>query len=233
MKDRITFHHGDSRDMIRFMPANIGLVLTDPPYGMNFVSNFWGSKGYSIAGDESLEGALQLFYAVASQVLEIAERDDLPFLIWTGWKQEGAWVRMLTEELGLQVRSSIIWVKNNHSMGDLDGSFAPKHERIIYATRGRPKVAPRLTDVQEGSIIHKTNHPTPKPVNLLGKLIRSCTEPGDIVVDPFMGSGSTMIAAHRTGRKFWGCEIEEQWIGELVRVAGEITSELFAPTEWE
>ena len=65
-------------------------------------------------------------------------------------------------------------------------------------------------------------HPTQKPVELLERLIRATTEPGDLVADPFAGVASTLVAAVKAGRRAWGCELNDDWhmIG-VPRLAGE------------
>ena len=62
-----------------------------------------------------------------------------------------------------------------------------------------------------GSQFLGTEHPTEKPLDLLATLIEATTDEGDIVADPFAGGGSTVIAAHRTRRNFWACELDEDW----------------------
>ena len=61
----------------------------------------------------------------------------------------------------------------------------------------------------EESRTRETSHPAEKPLKLLEKLITSTTEEGELVVDPFAGCASTLVAAYRNKRQFWGCEIEE------------------------
>ena len=60
-------------------------------------------------------------------------------LIFTGWRFEPEF-RQIISEAGFEIKGSLIWVKNNHGTGDLEGSFAPKHERILHAVKGRPKL---------------------------------------------------------------------------------------------
>ncbi|GAJ09477.1 unnamed protein product, partial [marine sediment metagenome] len=90
-------------------------------------------------------------------------------------------------------------------------SFAPSHERIIHAVKGTPIVSPRIRDVVEENRTRETSHPAEKPLKLLEKLITSTTEEGELVVDPFAGCASTLVAAYRKKRQFWGCEIEEAY----------------------
>ena len=74
----------------------------------------------------------------------------------------------------------------------------------------------RPSDVQEGSQFLETDHPTPKPIDLMQRLIEVTTFEQDVVVDCFMGCGSTGLAALSCGRQFWGCEIDEDYRQEAV-----------------
>jgi len=120
-------------------------------------------------------------------------------------------VRHILSELGLEIKGSLVWVKEEHTAGDVEGSFAPSHERIIHAVKGSPRVTPRIRDVLHHKRSHQTDHPAEKPIPLLEALINSTTEEGGVVIDPFAGGGSTLVAACRKKRQFWGCEINEHY----------------------
>lgn len=216
LTEKILF--GDSRELVKQYPDGIKLIFTDPPYGMDFQSNRReiSEKAEKIANDESIEKALEL----CAQVLEplmLKVAKDSAILMWCNWKYEPEF-RFLLDSFGYQIKNSIIWVKNNHGSGDLQGSFAPKHERLLFAVRGEIKFNDlgRLPDVLEGSEFLKTTHPTPKPIDLISKIITRLTFENEIVVDPFIGSGSTAIAAIRNNRIFYGSEISEQYWKEAI-----------------
>lgn len=201
--------HGDTRTQIHNAPQGFKLLLTDPPYGMNFQSNrrVVSAKAERIENDD--ESALDLL----SDVLHTAyERmaDDATTLVWVGWKQECEF-RKVIQGAGFTIKGSLIWNKPNHGTGDLTGSFAPKHERIIHAVKGNPKLKSRPDDVLTGNEFVGSDHPTEKPIDLLRLLIEATTNEGDCVVDTFVGVGSTVIAAKQTHRNFWACELNEQW----------------------
>ena len=115
---------------------------------------------------------------------------------------------------GLTVKSVIVWDRQAHGMGDLKASFAPRHDVVIFATKGsfafpgrRPDDAIACPKVGNASLIH----PNEKPVALLERLVEATTEPNDIVLDPFAGSGSTLAAAAKTGRRYIGIEIDPKY----------------------
>ena len=199
---------GDASELTADFPDNIKLVFTDPPYGKNFQSNrrIKTEKAAKIQNDSEIGEAIPLFKKVM-QNLYPKMANDSAALVWADWKYEGAFMQVL-ESIGLEIKNSIVWVKANHGTGDLQGSFAPKHERLIFAVKGKPvfNEEGRLPDVLSGSEFPNTEHPTPKPVDLIERIIQHLTYQGDIIVDPFMGCGTTGIASVRNNRIFWGCE---------------------------
>jgi site-specific DNA-methyltransferase (adenine-specific) len=141
--------------------------------------------------------------------------EDSTAFLFTGWRYEPEF-RVAIETAGLTVKGSLVWVKKNHGTGDLAGSFAPKHERIIHAVKGNPKLMQRPEDVLFGDDQQNSDHPTEKPRDLLRALIETTTNIGDLVVDPFAGSGSTLFAAWESMRTFWGCEVDEGWHKKMI-----------------
>jgi site-specific DNA-methyltransferase (adenine-specific) len=199
--------NGDSINLIDKIDFKIKCVITDPPYGMNYISNrrTASEKDKGISNDENLDLAIETVNKVFSKLYNKMD-DNSALFCFIGWKQEKYFIELI-ENIGFEVKNVLIWNKNNHGTGDLIYSFAPKHERIIYATKGKVKLNYRHPDVLEGSDI-RTNHPTSKPIDLLKKLIESTTLQNDIIVDPFAGHGSTGIAAKELNRNYWLCELD-------------------------
>jgi site-specific DNA-methyltransferase (adenine-specific) len=112
---------------------------------------------------------------------------------------------------GLTIKGLLIWEKNEGGMGDLRGSFAPKYECIIHAVKGNPILYERKADVFHAAKCDSKNHPTEKPVPLLEELIRATTVEGDLILDPFAGVASTLVAAKILDRNYFGCEIEAEY----------------------
>jgi DNA modification methylase len=198
--------NGDSINFIDKIDFKVKCVITDPPYGMNYISNrrTASEKDKGISNDENLDLAIETVNKVFTKLYNKMEENSALFC-FIGWKQEKYFIELI-EDIGFEVKNVLIWNKNNHGTGDLIYSFAPKHERIIYATKGKVKLNYRHPDVLEGSDI-RTNHPTSKPIDLLKKLIESTTLQNDIIVDPFAGHGSTGIAAKELNRNYWLCEL--------------------------
>jgi len=125
------------------------------------------------------------------------------------------------EEEGYEIKNLLIWEKN-WSRGDLKGNWGYSYEMVIYFKKRNTssKLRRFLRGKREGNILKfkklPTNymkHPTEKPVELLKYLIEKTTAPGkdEVVLDMFMGSGSTCVAARDTGRVYIGIELEGVW----------------------
>lgn len=201
---------GDCRDVLPALPkGSADLLVTDPPYGVGYQSGWkdWGK----IAGDDD-----------ASWV-----PDALDLALDVLRKHRHAYVfgpeALLPERL--TARTTLIWDKGQPNMGRLDLPWAPSHEPINFsvfvpskANRecGRGRGAARL---RQASVLRfprhngsgATRHPTEKPVPLLRRLIESSSLVGEVVLDPFVGSGSTSVAAALEGRKSIGIELDERY----------------------
>jgi site-specific DNA-methyltransferase (adenine-specific) len=206
----------DSRQAIANYPNGIKLLFTDPPYGKDFQSNrrTASAKADKISNDKNIGEAIDLTSDILRQIFP-KMADNSAVLMWCDWLYEPDFRKAITDT-GFVLKNSIVWVKSNHGTGDLDGSFAPKHERLIFAVKGRPTFNDngRLPDVLNGNEFLQTEHPTPKPIDLMERLIRHLTNEGDIVVDTFSGIGSTAVATIKSGCIYYGSEIDAKWNDE-------------------
>lgn len=218
--------HGDARKLIRQAPEGFQLLLTDPPYGVDFQSKrrVTSPTKPRIENDQR-QPALDLLADVLGEAFP-RMADDATCLIFTGWRLEPEF-RDIIAGAGFEIRGSLVWVKHNHGAGDLTGSFAPQHERIIHAVKGRPKLQQRVPDVLYGRDKQNSEHPTEKPRDLLRQLIEAVTARGDVVVDPFFGSGSTLVEAYALDRDFFGVELDEHWHQTAVESVYQLAREQF------
>jgi site-specific DNA-methyltransferase (adenine-specific) len=100
-------------------------------------------------------------------------------------------------------------------MGDLKSAFAPQHDVIWFATKGKfkfPGNRPKSVISIQRIAGEKLVHPNEKPVALMEQLISAITPQGGTILDPFMGSGSTGVAATKLGFKFIGCEMNSEYV---------------------
>lgn len=205
--------HGDClEEMEKLADGSIDCVLTDPPYGINYVSNFRTveSEVVKSVANDTIEDAVMLWNN-ACAILERKMKADSHLYCFTSWKVYPHFVNIIGKYF--KVKNCLIWEKNNWSMGDLDGNYAEQYEMVIFATKGNRK----LNGGRDTNILHFDRvanssllHSCEKPVDLLSYLIEKSTDGGELVADPFMGSGSTMVAAKNTGRQYWGCELDEE-----------------------
>jgi len=201
--------HGDSLEALIKMESNVvDLCLLDPPY-----------FDYKTGHRKDKEGKLSQSLVQQDredQLRTVQEcirilKDNRAFFFFTNW-QEAWWFQQRFQPVGL-LRNEIIWDKGNWTAGDLEGSLGNKYEVIFLGAKGRWKVKDkRLPDIWEIPRVGTDRvHPTEKPVDLYVKIIELATEQGDLVIDPYLGSGASMEAAIRTGRNFIGWDIDEYY----------------------
>lgn len=217
----VDYVHGDCLALLPMLPDNsIRLLLTDPPYGVDFQSNrrTASAKADKITGDESPQDAAMLL----QDMLRIAAAkmaSDSRLLVFTSQAYYGLF-RSIIVENGFTCGRTLTWIKENHTSGNLD-DFAPQTEWIINAWRGKPTMNHRISEVLDYRRESHTSHPTEKPTQLLSELIKQLTLPDELVVDPFAGTGATIEAARRLGRKAYGIEKSKTWYDEgIVRLEG-------------
>lgn len=188
----ITIYNGDCRAILTQLDQ-ADMVLTDPPYGIDYQSAWrtdWQRKE-KIHGDK--EFPMWIFEVLKPVVA---------FFVFCRWDQ----MRDLPKP-----KSFIAWDKGNHSMGDLSHEFGRRWEGIAFYPGPNHEFKRRPPDM----LFHKRVgpesliHPNKKPVSLLVELI-DC-HLGGTILDPFMGSGTTLRAAKDLGRKAIGIEIEERY----------------------
>lgn len=188
--DSVQIVHGDCREVLPAL-SPVDLVVADPPYGMSFVSNHRGTKHAPIVGDDELPIEL-ISLAVAKTT-----RAAYIFCRWDNLHQMP------------KPRSVLAWVKNNWSMGDLEHEHGRQWEAICFYVADEHEFVTRPSDVIHAARTGNNLHPTEKPVDVIQAILAANV--GELVLDPFMGSGTTLVAAKNLGRKAIGIEIEERY----------------------
>lgn len=197
-----------------FDNINPDIVLTDPPYssgGFQEARKRTGSIGTrqnaTILNDSlSTRGYLSLIKNMLSGL-----NTDVVY-IFTDWRM-WSWTVDSLESSGFPVRNMLVWDKTQMGMGF---PWRTQHELITFAKRTPSK----MLDGKRGNVLQANrtgniNHPTEKPVELLKQIIDN-TE-GKIIYDPFLGSGSTLIAAEQTGRICMGLEIDSHYCSVICK----------------
>jgi DNA modification methylase len=169
-----------------------------------------------IANDESPEIAIANFNRVMDVLLP-KTADNADMYVFTSHQVLKEWLQV-TDDLirhGFSREATLVWQKDGPGMGDLEGCWGMAHEFIIFLKKGRRlRTAPRRTGVFHIPQVRPKDliHPHEKPTQLLDEFIRFSTSPGDFIVDPFAGSGSTVRAAKAAGRSAVGIEYDyENW----------------------
>lgn len=198
--------HGDCLEVMKQIPSeNVDMVLTDPPYGMDFQSHRRKEVYAKIKNDTSLEW-LDGYFAECRRIL----KDDTAIYCFCSWHNVDIFKKAF--EKYFKLKNIVVWVKNNHGSGDLKASYAPKHEFILYGNKGRRTFyGKRMEDVIFANKTKNENHPTEKPIDLLEQFINNSTEKNAVVFDGFMGSGSCGVACINTNRDFIGIELDENY----------------------
>jgi DNA modification methylase len=109
----------------------------------------------------------------------------------------------------------LIWHKRVHGKGDLRGTYAPTCEDVIFATKGRHILNNRPSMLLDCGCVPTWEyryHPHQKPEALIEILLRTSMQEGEVVFDPFIGSGTTAVAALKLGRHFYGCDINPEYV---------------------
>ena len=201
--------------------SRINLIVADPPYGVSYVEakegfgnikikkviqndSFKNEDEYKVFTSDWLEAVKP--YLVSKNSAYIFNSDKMIFAL-----------REAMADAGFKLAQLLIWVKNQQVIGRRD--YLAKHELIAYGWYG----AHKFYKSKDKSVIFypKPNssplHPTSKPVGLIRHLILNSTRIGDIVYDPFGGSGSTLIACEQTRRRCIMIEIENEYVSKIIK----------------
>lgn len=209
--------HGDALDFIASIEYSVDAVVTDPPYasGTRLEAAKSSSGAMQRAGrfsDRPLDldqmtttGFVWLLRAVARGVYPVLG-EGRSFLCFIDWRQWPNLVGAL-ETANLRIQGMLVWDKGHFGLGN---GFRAQHELICHASKGVPTIVDRgVGNVLAFPRQEPIHHPSPKPLGLMEKLITTVTEPGDLILDPFAGSGTTLVAAKNLGRRAIGVESDE------------------------
>ena len=200
----IELWHGDCLELMKNIPdGSVDLVLTDPPYGIDFQSNFRKNKFNKIDNDNTVNAE---FLDECKRVL----KDTGAIYCFTRWDVYPNWVEQISKRF--KVKNCIVWFKRGGGLGDLKKGYIYNHEFIIYCAEKNHRLnGKRRNDVFEFAKDAPSTyvHPTQKPVSLLQEIIERSSNEGGVVLDCFMGSGSTGVACVNTNRHFIGIELDD------------------------
>ena len=208
-------------------------TFTDPPYNVAVKSR---STGKTIKNDSMSEDEFQDFLDDAMWVVHERMVNGGGVIAWMSDKEIVA-LKDACDKAGIYFRTLICWVKDTFTLGGNDFQSAKEvavygmHEGKFDKTQGKDEsdesselavygrgAGGKFTKNRNLSNVWffdkpraSKDHPTMKPVGLCAKGVLAMSDPGDIVFDPFSGSGSTLIACEQTGRKCYGCELDPRY----------------------
>ena len=225
----ITIYHGDCREVLpAIAPNSVDLVLTDPPYGHNnnngdlahrweaalgLVDRVDDEAARPIANDGPEANELvRWMFGEANRVLMpgcccccccCGGGPDPQFARWSLWMDEA-----------IGFKQAVVWDKGGLGMG---WHYRRNYELMLvgekpgaacrwYGGNDQPNVV-RINGIKPSA----DDHPTPKPEKLMAHFLNLHSLPGHLVLDPFMGGGTTLVAAKRGGRRAIGVEVDERW----------------------
>lgn len=217
----LNFNNVYSMDCIEGMKQlddnSIDLIVTDPPY--KTITGGKGNGKNSVRPKGMLDGNRKLF----------KHQNNIKIKDWIGELyrvlKDGSHCYIFTnslnlkemlnesEKAGFKLHNILIWEKNNCTPSQY---YMKNCEYVLFLRKGKAKW---INDIGGSKTVHKFNnvignklHPTQKPLDLLQFYIENSSNEGDIVFDPFMGSGSTAVACIKTNRNYIGFEVDEEYI---------------------
>ena len=207
-------YNGDCIEGMKAMSnESVDLIVTDPPYLISYKTNYRKDKshkfGKEIANDNDPD--------VISEYIKECHRimkDNTAMYMFCSFDKVDFFKQEL--EKYFKVKNMIVWVKNNHTAGDLKAQFGKKYELVFLVNKGRALFSgKRLTDVWEFDRVSGNSqlHQNQKPLELIEQCITKHSNVGDVVFDGFMGSGTTAIACMNTNRNYVGFELDGEYWG--------------------
>jgi len=190
--------NGDCIEVMRTLPwASVDFILTDPPYLVNYRDRL----GRSVANDANDGAWLKPAFRQMHRVL----RPNSLAVSFYGWNKVDLFMAAW-REAGFSIVGHIVFRKRYGSNARF---LSYRHESAYLLAKGRPPLpASPVPDVLDWEYSGNQLHPTQKPVQPLKTLIGAFTKPGDVVLDPFCGSGTTLVAAQELDRRFIGIELD-------------------------
>ncbi len=216
-------YNGDCLELLKnIQDESVDCIITDPPYGIGYQSNMKKNKDLPMFYDRNTAWVSEYLY----KAYRVMKKDAHLYMFCPQQKIDEFKQKI---ESFFILKNILVWNKGGFGMGDLEGSYAPSYEFILFAVKeqGRKLNGKRERDVLNYGKAKPEYHPTQKPIDLLEFLIEKSTNEGDIVLDTFMGSGSTGVACRRKNRRFIGMEISDEYFNSAKQRIEECEKTLF------
>ena len=204
--------NGDSLKVLNDLDDGvIDIVITDPPYGINYKSNMSmfnntiTKRGLLNDGDEAFE-----LLDKTCEILQRKTSENAHLYFFCSWAVFSKFESIIGKYF--TIKTPLVWDKLSFATGDIYNDWANQTEIIIYCVKGKKGFNKRKGNVLSVTRMHtsKMVHPTQKPVELIKHILDASALKNDFIVDPFMGSGSTIKACNEYGLKSLGIELDEE-----------------------
>ncbi|MBT9169371.1 MAG: Modification methylase DpnIIB [Syntrophomonadaceae bacterium] len=252
LKDRIFYQEdngllvkGDCLDILPMLPDDsVDLVLTDPPYNVRWKSaiELHGRKAMMHFADEVKKGwdnvSLKELYQTIFPHLDKLLKNNGSVILFTS--QEGVgYAKDEAMKNGLDMKCEMIWEKQNPLPQVRKKNYLCAFECIVWLARWNEKKCDftfnfgtqnEMKNIFRFPICQgneRTDHPTQKPIELMKKIVLIHSNEGDIILDPFLGSGTTAVASKQLGRKYIGIEVSKDYLDMAVKRLQGISGNLF------
>ena len=203
-------YNGDCIAGMKEIPdESIDLIVTDPPYLIGYSRHV---KNHRFSNKIKNDDNPELVSEYIKECYRIM-KDNTACYMFTNYKTVD-WFKTELENTGFIVKNIIIWDKERNGMGDLSTTYGYSYEIIFFVSKGQPKLrGKRIPDVWRFPRVSSREqvHQNQKPVDLIKQCIEKSSDPGAIVFDGFMGSGTTAVAALETGRHYIGYELDPEY----------------------
>lgn len=218
----VTIYHGDCLEVMRGLPAgSVDAIVTDPPYcsggftesqrskakGQGLRSETFQDVDWFIGDNMGTSGLVWLLRGIAYEACRLLKKGGT-LSVFTDWRMVSN-LQPAIEAAGLRFQSLVVWDKEHAGLGH---GFRAQHELILHFSVNTPQ----YHDMSTGNVIRVKRerweyHPTQKPVEIMRRIARVVCPRGGVILDPFMGSGTTGLAAGAEGMQFIGIERDEQY----------------------
>lgn len=204
---------GNSLEILKSLQDNsIDIILTDPPYGIEYKSNrSQDSNAITKRGllNDGKKEAFELLENTCKILVDKTSKDSHLYF-FCSWSVFSDFERIIGKYF--TIKTPIVWDKGNKGSGDLENDWGNQTELIIYCVKGKKNINYRKGNVLSIPKIHSSRlvHPTQKPVELIKEILEVSALKNDFIVDPFMGSGSTIKACNEMNLKCLGIELDKE-----------------------
>ena len=196
------------------------MVFTDPPYGVNYEGGHNEKKREVIKNDEIQKEQLSNLYRDSIKILIKYTETYCPFYIWYSYLKSFETFAGISQT-DLDIRSIIVWYKVKSGLGGFMAQYISNYEPLIYAHKKNNSIK-WYGESNEKTVWELPNdnknklHPTQKPLALPIRAIKNSSKIKDIILDVFLGSGSTLIACEKTNRKCYGMELDTKYCDVII-----------------